>query len=107
MSDVSDDPTPRAERILRTFLQESTLWPVTFAALAIFVTLGAWLFVLALQDRYLPAMVALAALAGVSAHALAPAVAARRLGAAGWLVIALWGGSLLAALAAQRWLPAL
>jgi hypothetical protein len=69
------DPAPGEPRRLADhlleYVRDPTLWPVLLVAVAIFVTLLAAVLLSALRQRNLFAMTALAALAGVSADAIA------------------------------------
>jgi hypothetical protein len=65
-----EQPRRLADHLLE-YVRDPTLWPVLLVAVAIFVTLLAAVLLAALRARSLFAMAALAAVAGVSADAIA------------------------------------
>jgi hypothetical protein len=87
------------DRALRTFLEDSALWPVLAVVVLVAATLGATLLVLAIQDRSLPASGALALLGGAGLKGLVDAFRRRSFGAIGavFLCIAALGAGLAAA----------
>lgn len=82
-ADSPDSPEERRRREpdhwLEPIFSDSTLWPLLLVMLLILVTLGAALLLLALADRNLFAMAALAVVAIVSVD-----VCRHDLGSAGW-----------------------
>jgi D-serine dehydratase len=91
---------PGFEDHLWVFFREPTLWPVLLVALLIFTTLGAALLVLALGDRNLFALAALAVVVLVSVDV----VVRNRLGLVSRVVLGLWCAAAALALAALRFL---
>ena len=90
------------ERWLLPYFTDSTLWPVTIVLLAALSMFGAVALLLALGDRNLFAMAALAILAVGSVEGLVRDVRRRRrLGAVSILILAVWLLSALVAVAAS------
>jgi hypothetical protein len=86
---------------LRQFLTDSALVPVALVAAGCFTAIGAGVLLAALLARSLPAIAALVLLAAMSVDALLRDRRRHgRLGLASRLVLALWGLSLAAAVAA-------
>lgn len=67
--DYDPDEDPRSlDDWVRSALRDSALWPVLFAGLGIFATLGGALLVLAFAERNLAALAALAIVLVMGAH---------------------------------------
>lgn len=99
-----EDQSPRDfDEWMRSFVRESTLWPVLLAALGSFSTIGAALLVLALGDRNVFAMAAVAVVVVVLGR---EGVRAWRSGRrVVWVALLVLAGlSCLGAWAALRWM---
>jgi hypothetical protein len=96
------DDQPRSfEDWLRTFLTDSTLWPVLVVAVGCFTALGAGIVAWAVRGRSPAAIAALVVLAGMSTDALLRDRRRHgRLGLASRLVLLLWALSTVGAAAA-------
>ncbi|MDP6244664.1 MAG: hypothetical protein QF462_15205, partial [Myxococcota bacterium] len=72
--DSRDEPEPRPESavdsVLLEYVRDPALWPVLAVLVLVAATLGACVLLLAIVDRNLFAMAALALLVGMSAHAV-------------------------------------
>jgi hypothetical protein len=90
MSEPEGDGGSRLERWLGPYFTDSTLWPVTFAAVVVLVLLGAALLIFAARERNPFAAAALLGLAWISADAVRSSRRAGRLGAVGRAILALW-----------------
>lgn len=107
-NDPQREPGPRdggapLDRFLRTYVEDSTLWPVLAVAALILASCGAALLLLALVDRNPFAGAALLVLVWMSGDVLRGDLRRRRLGATGGVVLGLW--ALAAAVAAAgAWL---
>lgn len=108
MSDPPPDPAPddRAEHVLRTFLEEPMLWPVALVVFLTAITFGAAILVFAIRLRGLVAGAALLGLIFLSVWGLDQDIRERRLRPTSRVVLGLWVGSGLAAVALD-WLGAL
>lgn len=104
MNERGDQEPHSFDEWMRDFVREPTLWPVLIAVAGTFSTMGAALLVLALGDRNLFAM---AALAIVVVGAGRGGVRAWRSGRRGvpMAMLALGSLSSLGAWAAMRWMP--
>ena len=108
MSDSSREPPSsedRAEQVLRVFLEEPMLWPVGLVVCLTFVTFGGVILLFAIRLRGWLAGGALLLLIFLSVLGLDRDIRERRLRPASRLVIGLWLGSGLAAVALE-WLAA-
>ena len=86
-----DEPEPRGvERWILPYFTDSTLWPVTIVLIATMSMFGAAVLLLALGDRNLFALAALAILVVGSVEGLVRDLRRRRLGAASMLILAVW-----------------
>ena len=97
------DEDPRSlDDWMRSAVRDSALWPVLFAGLCILATLGGALIVLALQERNVAAMGALAILLVMSLHL---SFASWRRGRRGvvLVVLLLVASSVLGAMLVLRW----
>jgi hypothetical protein len=97
-----ETPGRRFERWLAPFYEEPTLWPVLIVLTAHAVLIGSLVMALALRDRNVFAMGALALLALATADVGIRLARARRLGRLGWSLVTLWVTSALGALLASR-----
>lgn len=102
MSEPEDREPRNSADVLRTFLEEPTLWPVLAAGVGIAGTLVAALLVLAIQDRNPFAILGFGLLAVMAGRGLLGAVRERRLGAPRVLGIAVAGCAVVAAAAYLR-----
>ena len=91
-----------ADRWLRPYFEDSTLWPILLVAVAIFVSFGAALLLLGVVERRLPALAALAVLLVLSGDLVQRELRARRFGLVSGSVLVLWGLSALAAFLARH-----
>lgn len=80
----------RVDATLRIYLVDSTLWPVLFAGIATFVTLGTWLVWMVAAGRNPFGALALLLLLGMSADLWIRDLRQRRFGATSRLVLAWW-----------------
>lgn len=109
MSDPERRPEPgeppsedRANRILRSFLHEHTLWPVGLVLFLSLSSFGALILVFAIRLRGLVAGAALLALIFLTVWHLDPDIRARRLRPTSALLLALWAASAVAGWALDR-----
>lgn len=102
-ADPSDDD--RAERVIRTFLEEPMLWPVGLVVMLTLMTFGAAILVFAIRLRGLMAGIALLILIFLTVWGFDQDIRERRLRPVNRLVLGLWAGSALAAFALE-WLGA-
>ena len=94
---------PSLDAWLEPYFHDSTLWPVLVVAAAIAVTFAAALLLLALADRRLNAMAALALALGASVRfAVREWRARRRLGLGARSLLGLWALAAVVAFAANR-----
>jgi len=101
--DRSRDPEARpADRWLRTFLEDSLLWPVLLAGAGIVVTSGAGVLLLALRGRNPFVWVALLGLVVLSCDVVYRDLRRRRFGLVSRAVVGVWIGSAAAAALALR-----
>lgn len=91
--------------MIEIFLEDPGLWPVLVVLVLVASTLGASLVVLAVQDRRIPAMAALALLVGVTLFGLDSDIRRRSLGRGAKLVISVWVLALAAGLAFSLLVP--
>lgn len=98
---MEDPRTPRSfsEHLLE-YLRDPSLWPVMLVSLAIFVTLGATILLVALRSRNRFVLLGLIALIGITIDAVVREIRARGPGPTCALAAVLWGLSALAAAAA-------
>lgn len=90
----------RADHWILPFFTDSTLWPVLTVAVLSLATIGAAILLLAVGARNIFALAALVVLAWISADGLRPDLRRHRLGPVSGLIVAVWLGSALAAVAA-------
>ena len=91
-----------ADRWLRPYFEDSTLWPILLVAVAIFVSFGAVLLLLGVVERRLSALAALAVLLVLSGDLVQRELRSGRFGLVTGSVLLLWGLSALAALLARH-----
>jgi hypothetical protein len=90
------------DRWIEPYFRDASLWPVLAVAVAILVTLVAAVLLLAVADRNLWAMAALAGIGWISADAtLRQLRSRRRLGLLGGIVLTIWALGALAAFSAR------
>jgi len=104
-SEQPNDEEDGAARVLRTFLGEPMLWPVGLVVLLTLVTFGAAILVFAIRVRSLFPGIALLLLIFLTVWGLDRDIRERRLRPVSRLVLGLWAGSALAAVALE-WLGA-
>jgi hypothetical protein len=99
-----DPPARRSlDDWLEPYFRDSTLWPVLVVAAAVLVTFAAALLLLAVADRKLSAMAALALAFGASVDAAwREWRAQRRLGLASRALLGVWALATVVAFAANR-----
>lgn len=102
--DGGEEPAPRSlDAWLEPYFRDSMLWPVLVVAAAMLVTIAAALLLLALADRRLPALAALALALGASVDvAWREWRARRRLGLVARALLGLWALAAVVAFAANR-----
>lgn len=103
--DPEREPAPGRglDRFVRPFFTDATLWPVTFAAIAILVTFVSAIALFALSERNPFALAALAVIVVASLDAVWRDLRRRTLGPVGAAILGLWGLVALVCVAA-RWL---
>ena len=104
---MTEGPSPetpeeerRVDRLLEPLFSDPMLQPMLLAFTAISVMMGATVLLLAVAARRVSAMAALAILLVMSAEAVRADLRQRRLGRTSKLIIAVWGLSVLGAVAA-------
>jgi len=102
-ADDNGSEEPRSGRLDPLFY-DSTLWPLLFVGVVTLATFGAALVSLAVVDRSLPAMGAVALLFGVTLVACDGERRKRGLTPALWLVAVVWGLSVAGAFAYAWWI---
>ena len=78
------------DRLLATFFEDASLWPILFVMVATFATFGAALVLLALKDRNLFALAWLAILVTASGVEVVGDLRQRRFGPVCRLIVSLW-----------------
>jgi hypothetical protein len=102
---MREPPQEDRPSVVRTFLEEPMLWPVGLVVILTAVTFGAWILVFAVRVRSPFAGIALLLLVFLSVYGLDQDIRQRRLRPESWLILTIWGGSALAAVALE-WLGA-
>jgi uncharacterized membrane protein YhaH (DUF805 family) len=97
--DDSEPPEDPIEKVVRIALGEPLLWPVALTGLLMLTTFGAWILVFALRVRGLLAGAILLLLIFLTVYGIDADVRARRLGPRNRLVLLLWAGSIVEAIA--------
>lgn len=90
------EPHSFSEHLLE-YLRDPSLWPVLIVALAIFVTLGATILLVALRSRNRFVLMGLVALLGITVDAVVREIRARGPGPTCAMALVLWGLSGIAA----------
>lgn len=89
-SPLSED---RVARVLRTFREEPTLWPVGLVVFLSLSSFGALVLVYAIQLRGIAAGIALILLIFMTVYHLDPDIRARKLRPTSAVLMAFWAGS--------------
>ncbi len=80
----------RLDRLLAPLFEDSPLWPLLLVGIFTVATFGAGIVTLALLERSIAAMGALALLVFLTFYGLDENIRQRRLGRVGWLAVVLW-----------------
>jgi hypothetical protein len=83
----------RASRVLRTFAEEPTLWPVAVVVFLSAISFGSLILVMAIRARSLVAGLALLMLIFLTVYRLDPDIRAKRLRPMSVALVAFWIGS--------------
>ena len=102
MSDPTPKPEDRVEQVLQIFLEETLLWPVAAVVLLTAMTFGAAILLYAVRLHAIFPGIALLILIFLTVPRLARDVRERRLRPASRVVLGMWLGSAVGAVALER-----
>ena len=102
MSDPTPKPEDRVEQVLQIFLEETLLWPVAAAVLLTAMTFGAAILLYAVRLHAILPGIALLILIFLTVSRLVRDVREQRLRRASRVVLGMWLGSAVGAVALER-----